>query len=70
VEAGRVKVTVDQDLCAGHARCAEICPSVFASDEEGYAVLPGGGVVPAGEEDAADVAIASCPEGAIAEVAA
>jgi ferredoxin len=63
-----VKVAIDRELCAGHALCADFCPSVFVSDEEGYAGLLNGGAVPEGDEDDAGVAIASCPERAIAEV--
>jgi ferredoxin len=67
---GNMKVVVDNERCAGHAQCAAVCPSVFSSDEEGYAVVLGGGVVPLGDEGAAEVAIAACPEQAIVEVEA
>jgi ferredoxin len=63
-----VKVTIDSSRCAGHAQCVIACPSVFDSDEEGYAVLRNDGVVPAGDEEAAGDAIAACPERAISEV--
>jgi ferredoxin len=63
-----VKVSVDPSRCAGHAQCAAICPEVFDSDEEGYAVVLAEGVVPEGAEDLARTAIGACPERAIAEV--
>jgi ferredoxin len=63
-----MKVAVDGTLCAGHAQCVIACPSVFDSDDQGYAVLLNDGVVPAGDEQAASDAIAACPERAIRRV--
>jgi ferredoxin len=63
-----VKVAVDSSACVGHAQCSAICPSVFTNDELGYAVLIDDGVVPLGDEDAAQLAVASCPEQAISLV--
>ena len=60
-----MKVALDSSMCVGHAQCSAICPSVFGSDELGYAVLIGDGDVdPADAADAAD-AVASCPEQAL-----
>jgi ferredoxin len=63
-----VRVSVDLQMCVGHAQCSAICPTVFTNDDEGYAQLVGAGEVPAGDEDAADLAVESCPEQAIAIV--
>lgn len=63
-----MKVAVDSARCAGHAQCVVACPSVFDSDEQGYAVLVNEGVVPEGDEVAAGDAIAACPERAITRV--
>jgi ferredoxin len=52
-------------MCVGHAQCSAICPAVFSNDERGYAVVAGDGEVPAGEEEAAQLAVDSCPEQAI-----
>jgi ferredoxin len=59
-----MKVTVDADRCQGHARCWEICPEVFALNEEGNAeiAVP---EVPAGLETQVEKAAANCPERAI-----
>lgn len=59
-----MRVTVDPDLCQGHARCWEICPEVFALDEDGHAsvVLD---EVPADLEARAGEAVDNCPERAI-----
>lgn len=60
-----MKATVDPDRCQGHARCWEICPEVFALDEEGHATVAVA-VVPLGSEDKARQAVINCPERAIA----
>jgi ferredoxin len=63
-----VKVAIDRSMCVGHAQCIAICPSVFGSDEFGYAVLLGDGTVdPADAADARD-AVDSCPERALSVV--
>ncbi len=60
-----MKVTVDPDLCQGHARCWEICPEVFDLDDEGHAFVPTADVPP--ELDAkVRQAVNNCPERAIA----
>jgi ferredoxin len=60
-----VKVEVDRGMCVGHAQCQAICPAVFGSDDLGYAVVIGDGTVPPEHEEAAELAIDSCPEQAI-----
>jgi ferredoxin len=55
-------------MCVGHAQCSAVCPSVFSNDEMGYAVVLGDGDVPAGDEEAAQLAVDSCPEQAISVV--
>ncbi len=59
-----VRASVDGDRCQGHARCWEICPEVFALDDEGLAhvVAP---EVPAELEGKAREAADNCPERAI-----
>jgi ferredoxin len=59
-----MKVTVDPELCQGHARCWDICPEVFSLNEEGNSVVlvP---EVPAGFEAQVEKAVANCPERAI-----
>lgn len=59
-----MKVAVDRQLCTGHARCTEICPQVFGSDDLGYAVVLQPEVPADLREDAAR-AVANCPEGAL-----
>jgi len=59
-----MKVTVDPDLCQGHARCWEICPEVFSLDDVGQATVSVD-VVPAGLEAEVAKAASNCPERAI-----
>ncbi len=59
-----MKVSVDPDLCQGHARCWEICPEVFSLDEEGHSQVLAD-EVPAGLQALAGKAAANCPERAI-----
>ena len=63
-----MKVEVDRSMCVGHAQCSAICPSVFANDEFGYAVVVGDGTVAARRRGGRPVAVESCPEQAIAVV--
>lgn len=59
-----MKVALDADVCQGHARCWEICPEVFALDDEGYGRTLTD-EVPSGLEDKVRDAVANCPERAI-----
>lgn len=60
-----MKVHVDQERCQGHGRCYALAPGLFEPDELGNGAEVGDGVVPAGQEDLARVAVANCPEEAI-----
>jgi ferredoxin len=57
-----VKVSVDNSLCQGHARCWHIAPEFFTLDEEGYSNIGEGREVPSGSEALVLQAIAACPE--------
>lgn len=53
------RVVLDKEECAGCQTCVELCPEVFAmNDDEGKAevILPEGGA-----EDCIEEAIGSCP---------
>jgi ferredoxin len=60
-----MKVRVDGEKCQGHNRCIALAPDLFEPDEYGYAHEKNGGVVPAGREEDAKLAVANCPELAI-----
>jgi ferredoxin len=59
-----MKVSVDPDLCQGHARCWQICPNVFDLDDEGHASVAID-EVPADLAEKVLEAVRNCPERAI-----
>ena len=59
-----MKVSVDPDLCQGHARCWQICPDVFDLDDEGHASVAID-EVPADLAEKILEAVRNCPERAI-----
>jgi ferredoxin len=65
-----MRLALDSERCEGHARCMAALPTLFDSDEFGYAVLLEDGEVPASMEDRARQAVRNCPEHAITEVGA
>ena len=60
-----MRVVLDPERCQGHNRCYALAPEIFDVDDYGVAVLLHEGVVAAGLEDKARLAIANCPEFAI-----
>jgi ferredoxin len=62
-----MKVTVDEDRCAGHGMCLTLCPGVFDLSDDGWAIADPA-EVPADLEAAAREAIENCPERAIREI--
>jgi ferredoxin len=63
-----VRIAVDPGKCQGHARCYALAPELFSVDDYGQSSVVNDGVVPPEQEDRARLAIANCPEFAIAEV--
>lgn len=59
-----MKVSVDNDLCQGHARCNALAPEIFALDDLGFCALEST-VVPVELEAAARTGADACPERAI-----
>jgi ferredoxin len=55
---------VDRGKCCGYGICAEMCPSVFKLDDQGFAYTEG--PVPEGLEAEAIEAGEACPEEAVA----
>jgi len=57
------QVVIDQEECIGCGACVELCPDIFALDEDenkAYVTTPEGG-----DEACIDEAIASCPTSCI-----
>ena len=61
-----MRIHVDAEKCQGHNRCYNISTELFDVDDEGYATALNDGLVPAGLEEKAELAIMNCPERAIA----
>ncbi len=60
-----MRIVYDNTKCQGHGRCYSLSPSLFDTDDEGFAVLKVDGDVPADLEDDAILAADNCPEYAI-----
>ena len=59
-----MKIVLDPEACTGHGRCYALAPHVFESDDLGHCAV----VTPepdAEHEQAARLAVASCPEDAL-----
>ncbi|MEK7426800.1 MAG: ferredoxin [Actinomycetota bacterium] len=62
-----MRLTIDSDKCQGHNRCYALAPELFDVDDYGSALVIGDGTVPPELVAKARLAIANCPEFAIAE---
>jgi ferredoxin len=61
-----MRVLIDAERCQGHGRCYDLAPDLFGEDDEGYATLVGDGHIPDDREADTHLAVANCPEQAIA----
>jgi ferredoxin len=59
-----MRITVDEDRCAGHGMCLTLCPEVFTLSDDGYAEAQVTDI-PVEFEAAVRKAIDCCPEHAI-----
>jgi ferredoxin len=63
-----MRITLDAEKCQGHGRCYALAPTIFDTDDEGYAVLlvtAADGQLTPEQEAAATLAADNCPEYAI-----
>lgn len=61
-----MKIRIDENLCAGHGRCYTLAPELLDSNDEGFPTRLGEDIDIAPQfEEAAQRAVANCPEGAI-----
>lgn len=58
-------VSINPDRCQGHSRCCQLAPELFDSDDLGYGIVRGEGIVTDELLDKAKLAVANCPEFAI-----
>jgi len=57
-----MRVVTEDWECGGNALCAKIDPELFRLDDDGFVVIPEGGLeVPSGKEETAHRAITACP---------
>ena len=63
-----MRIKVDPELCQGHNRCCALAPELFDVDDYGMSQALNNGNVPKELEEKANLAIANCPEFAIATV--
>lgn len=61
---GTLRAFADRDRCCGYGICVQLCPEVFKTDDNGLVYLDSE-IVPAGLEEAATEAAASCPAQAL-----
>jgi ferredoxin len=65
---GTLRAFADRERCCGYGICVQLCPEVFKTDDNGLVYLDSE-IVPAGFEEAATEAAASCPAQALRVVA-
>jgi len=62
-----MKIVIDRNRCAGHARCAAIDPELFILDDDGY-IASEDFDVPEGKEASARRGARACPERVISVI--
>ena len=61
-----MRYRVDEALCAGHGLCADVAPTVFECDDEGFNIAAGRNIeLQPSAEAAAHEGMTACPEQAI-----
>jgi ferredoxin len=60
-----MRIRIDAERCTGHGRCYDAAPALVTDDDRGYGVVAGDGEVPPDQREAAERAVAQCPEGAV-----
>ncbi|HWX57863.1 ferredoxin [Bradyrhizobium sp.] len=66
--SGVLRVRIDRGRCQGHARCVALAPELFEVDAFGDTRELGGGVVAGHLLEKVELAVANCPELALAIV--
>ena len=61
----RLRIVVDRELCEGNARCVQVAPDIFQTDERDQLHLAVERPTEA-QREAVETAVALCPRGALA----
>jgi ferredoxin len=67
-QGASLRAFADRERCCGYGICTQLCPEVFKVDGDGLVYLESE-IVPAGLEEQATEAAASCPAQALRVVA-
>lgn len=60
-----MRISVDNDQCAGTGQCFEVDPDLFPLDDDGYSAVGQSRDVPAGHEEQARIGVDACPMAAL-----
>lgn len=60
-----MRISVDNEQCAGTGQCHEIDPDLFPLDEDGYSDVGTGRPVPAEKAEDARIGVGVCPMAAL-----
>jgi ferredoxin len=60
-----MRISVDNDQCAGTGQCHEVDPDLFPLDGDGYSAVGTGRPVPDGQEEQAQIGVDTCPMAAL-----
>lgn len=60
-----MRISVDNEQCAGTGQCHEIDPDLFPLDDDGYSAVGTEREIPEGQEEQARVGVDVCPMAAL-----
>lgn len=60
-----MRISVDNDQCAGTGQCYEVDPELFPLDDDGYSAVGTERPVPEGQEEQAQIGVDVCPMAAL-----
>ncbi|MGH3434236.1 MAG: ferredoxin [Thermocrispum sp.] len=60
-----MRISVDNDQCAGTGQCYEVDPDLFPLDDDGYSAVGTERAVPGDREEQARIGVDACPMAAL-----
>ncbi|WP_028850968.1 ferredoxin [Thermocrispum municipale] len=60
-----MRISVDNDQCAGIGQCHEVDPDLFPLDDDGYSAVGTDREVPDDKQEKARIGVDSCPMAAL-----